>query len=113
MDKEKLKTKTENLFEEYKDIKSHLEISLQFDLQKVFNKIPIGYKVNVLESGLSYGELLQSVYVNPNTLNFYVLIGSDDVFLFNTLPIELRYKVYKYILSLYQKGVLSECVENI
>ena len=106
-----MKTNSEQIFEQYNVIKNHLEIALQFDLQEAMEYIPINYKLSLSESGLSYcSEAITYIYVNPSTLNYYVTIGTSikNVYLYNQLPIDIRYKIYLYVLNLKQKRLFHK-----
>ena len=101
--KKSFKTKSEELYIDYIDVFNKLEIQLQFDLRDIFKHIPIYSKIDTKKSLLMfYGCNIVNIYVSQQTLNYYVTLENGDTLLFNMLPIQTRYNLYKYLLNLYK-----------
>lgn len=109
--KKSFKTKSEELYIDYIDVFNRLEIQLQFDLRDIFKHIPIYSKIDTKKSLLMfYGCNIVNIYVSQQTLNYYVTLENGDTLLFNMLPIQTRYNLYKYLLNLNKESKLKQFV---
>lgn len=103
------KTFNEQYYNELKDIQNKLEIALQFDLYEITKKLVPNAKIDVTKALQIYRNCnINYLYQSIDTLRFYVLVGRNNkVVLFNALPIETRFKLYKHIKLQYDKGELK------
>ena len=109
--KKSFKTKSEELYIDYIDVFSKLEIQLQFDLRDIFKHIPIYSKIDTKKALLMfYSCNIVNIYVSQQTLNYYVTLENGDFLLFNMLPIQTRYNLYKYLLNLNKESKLKQFV---
>lgn len=109
--KKSFKTKSEELYIDYIDVFNKLEIQLQFDLREIFKHIPIYSKIDTKKSLLMfYNCNIVNIYVSQQTLNYYVTLDNGDLLLFNMLPIQTRYNLYKYLLNLNKESKLKQFV---
>ena len=109
--KKSFKTKSEELYIDYIDVFNKLEIQLQFDLREIFKHIPIYSKIDTKKSLLMfYNCNIVNIYVSQQTLNYYVTLENGDFLLFNMLPIQTRYNLYKYLLNLNTESKLKQFV---